>query len=147
MKSTSRFKSSRIFIALLIIALSGISFARPVNQNDRCKFLLAALKNKEIKAIFLLDRYPDLPIRIIDLSKKFDGCELNDLYNRKVNIINDTLEVNVKNHSNIVVNSLVKVDNRFRLYLAYKITGAYGYVELIDKKDRAVVSSVDIGFF
>lgn len=147
MKSLNRFNSSRIFIALLIVALSGNSFIRPVNQNSKCKFLLATLKNKDINTILGLDKYPELPIRIIDVKGKFSDCQLNDVYNRKISIVSDTLEVNVKNHTNIVVHDLVRIDNRFRLYFAYKITGCHGYAELIDKKDRAVVSKVDIGFF
>src|SRR5688572_7759449 len=122
--------------ALLMITLTGVSFIDPIEQDNRCKYLLAALENKDINAIFGIDRYTDLPIQIIDMKGKFGACELNEVYKRKISITSDTQQIKVKSNSNIIVHDLVKVRNRFRLYLEYKVTGAHGYVELMDKRGR-----------
>jgi hypothetical protein len=147
MKLAGKFRGSKAFIALFFVVIIVISFGNPPAQNNRCKFLLTALKNKDITAIFGLDKHRGSPIQIIDLRKKFSECGLNEVYNRKISISSDTQGIRVANYSTIIVHDFIKVRNTFRLYLEYKNTGAYGYVELIYKKGNIVVSKTEIGHF
>ena len=112
-------------ILTLLIFISIIIFTENKNVNYRCGINKLKKKLKELNPKFIINK--DDPLykrRLSDIDK--DGFKTFNIYVDKYNIKKDLANSNIKDHSDIIINSLDKAANTLQKLLRVKPL-KYGY--------------------
>jgi hypothetical protein len=112
-----------------------------------CKLLNTLLKSRDAKATFKLDRGQNRSIFIIDAKGYFNGCVIDSIYGKSVNVLKDTSGIDDAKKRNIVIYKVIKIKNKYRIEIHQKYTGAYGFVEFKNTKGKVILSKFSIGYF
>ncbi len=107
-----------------------------------CILLQKSLENDFFNKYFLIDKFPNETIVVIDTSNLFHSCTLNDVHNRKVEIRHE-LSTKMNKHE-IIVNCVFKEGRKTILAFFHPISHVYLELEL-NKKMRKIKVKVKSG--
>jgi|SRR6185312_2774346 len=130
---------------LTLLCLAG--FTNFSYSQADCQMLTNLLKNDDIRRIFHLDLYKGVPIIFVDAKNYFSNCQIDNAFARPVKVVHDSSYQSIIDDSNIIIMSLVKKGNRYRIELYHKIMEAYGHIEFKKKRDKYIIKKVLMGNF
>jgi hypothetical protein len=130
---------------LLYASLTSVSVY--AQDTTGCSILAALLKHDEARQTFKFDKHKDLPIVFIDIKGLFNNCTLAPAYERIVKVNNDTLSINNRTPSNLIIYNLKRNKNIYDLEIQQKYTGAYGHILFKKRRGDWKVTRFAIGYF
>jgi hypothetical protein len=134
----------QFLLGLMFVASSFNVYGR---DSTSCKVLMGLLKHKDAQRIFFFDEYKHLPIIFIDTKHKFENCSYLAINDKQVEIVHDSLYVQQKGISYIIIHSFKRRHKKYEIVIEQKATGAYGHIEFVKKGGEFVVSKFNIGYF
>jgi len=110
--------------------------------------LVALMQHKDIRKAWLLDEYPSSPIVFVDTKHLFSDCPMRDDHQRKVEITHDSIYLNSKNVSYLIIKHLEVHPGKYRIIIYQSNTNALVEAEVSENgRNKMVVSKFKIGHF
>jgi hypothetical protein len=131
-----------LFPLLVIFCFSTKNYSQS-NSFLNCNLIKESIENKEFNKYFKVDKFPKKDFNIVDTSNFFKNCYIGDIYNRKINIIN-----NIESGKNLIyVYCIKKIKNKTTLQYFDPTSNILLTIELTEKRKCIKVKVVDLGIF
>jgi hypothetical protein len=116
-------------------------------QTERnCAILKSFLNSDSAIKRFELNKNKDLTIVIVDTSNLFPKCQIDNIHDRKVAIVFDSLHISSMEQNVIFIYSVKKKGKNYIIEVHQKYTGSYGRVFLRKQKGKFIVTKFLVGF-
>jgi hypothetical protein len=118
------------------------------SQNSvNCKILNGLLRSSDFRATFKIDKNQNQSIVVNDIRDYFGSCLIDSIYGKDVKILKDTSGIGDAKSRNIIIYKLTKIEGKYKVEVHQKYTGAYGFVEFKNAKNKVILLKFSVGYF